>query len=141
MKSLVAYFSAGGKTAGIAKMMAQVTGSDLFEIRPAQPYTAGDLDRDDPRSRYNRERAEDLDVPMADAAVDLAAYDLVFLGFPLWHGAAPNIIRTFCKAYDWTGRNVALFTASGGDIEAAAEKLREHMKGANIVHTQGMPGG
>ena len=69
-------------------------------------------------------------------------YELIFLGFPIWYECAPNIINTFCKAYDWTGKSVALFATSGGSEMGETEaKLMPFMPGAKIVHTQVMPGG
>ena len=141
MKSLVAYFSAGGTTAKLAQKMAHMTGSDLFEIVPEQPYTAEDLDWTNPEARCNREFKEDLDVPVAGTVENLGQYDLIFIGFPIWYYRAPNIINTFCKAYDWNGKSVALFATSGGsDIGETAEKLMPFMKGARIVHAEVMNG-
>ena len=139
MKSLVAYFSAGGTTAKLANMIADMTGSDLFEIVPEQPYTAEDLDWTDPGSRCSREHETGADVPVAGSVKDLAGYDLIFLGFPIWYYRAPNIIATFCKGYDWTGKSVALFATSGGSgMGDTAEALLPYMKGAQIVHAQVM---
>ena len=57
-------------------------------------------------------------------------YDTVFLGFPIWYYGAPNVINTFCKAYDWTGKKLFLFATSGGSgIGKTAEKLRPFLKG------------
>ena len=50
-KKLVAYFSASGVTAKMAKALAEVTGADLFEIQPAVPYTNADLDKINKKSR------------------------------------------------------------------------------------------
>lgn|GEM_PF-410141 len=139
MKTIVAYFSAGGTTANLARKFAETTGSDLFEIVPEQPYSAEDLDWTDPEARCNREFNAGEDVPVVGRIENLADYDLIFLGFPIWYERAPNIVRTFCQGYDWTGRNVALFATSGGsDIGDAAEQLRPFMPGANIVHAQVM---
>ena len=141
MKSLVVYFSASGKTANLAKKIAHMTGSDLFEIVPEQPYTAEDLDWRDPQARCNLEFKGDKDVPVASSIENLAQYDMIYLGFPIWYYRAPNIVNTFCKAYDWTGKSVALFATSGGSgIGETAEKLKPYMKGASIVHAQVMSG-
>lgn len=139
MKSLVAYFSAEGTTASLAKMIADMTGSDLFEIVPETPYTAADLDWTDPASRCSREHESGADVPVRGRIKKLADYELIFLGFPIWYERAPNVIATFCKGYDWTGRSVALFATSGGSgMGGAEESLRPHLKGARIVHAQVM---
>ena len=142
MKSLVAFFSAGGTTASLAEKIAGMTGSDLFEIVPEQPYTPEDLDWNDPEARCNREFRTGEDVPVSGRIGSLDEYELIFLGFPIWYHGAPNIINTFCKAYDWTGKSVALFATSGGsDIGETETKLMPFMQGAKIVHTQVMPGG
>ena len=139
MKTLVAFFSAGGTTAKLAKKIAHMTGAELFEIVPEQPYTAEDLDWTDPQARCNQEYNGDLDVPVAGAVKDLEDYDMIFLGFPIWYHRAPNIINTFCKGYDWTGKSVALFATSGGSgIGDTAEKLMPYIKGAVIVNAQVM---
>lgn len=139
MKTLVAYFSASGTTAKLAAKIAHMTGSDLFEIIPEQPYTKEDLDWRDPRARCNREHKEGLDVPVATSIESLDKYDMIYLGFPIWYDCAPNIVNTFCKAYDWSGKHVAIFATSGGsEMGETAKKLLPYMKGASIVHEQVM---
>ena len=141
MKTLVAYFSAGGTTRNLALKMAHMTGSDIFEIKPEPPYTEKDLNWRKHRARCNQEHLKNLDVPVVGAVENLDQYDMIFLGFPIWYECAPNIINTFCKGYDWTGKTVALFATSGGSgIGKTVEKLQPYMKGASIVHTQVMHG-
>ena len=130
MKILTAYFSAEGTTAALAKALAEVTGSDLFEIRPVQPYTKADIKWTNPLARCNREKAGKKDVPYEGKVENWESYDMVFLGFPIWYWAAPNIIETFVKSYDFSGKKVALFATSGGsDIAKAPGKLQPLMKG------------
>ena len=130
MKPLIAYFSAEGTTAQCAGILAQITCADVFEIRPEQPYTEADLKWTNPLARCNREKLGKKDVPVAGTVENWEQYDLVYLGFPIWYYAAPNIVNTFCKAYDWTGKRVVLFATSGGsEIGKTEEKLRPYMKG------------
>ena len=130
MKALIAYFSAEGTTAQCAGILAQITCADVFEIRPEQPYTEADLKWTNPLARCNREKIGKKDVPVAGAVENWEQYDLVYLGFPIWYYAAPNIVNTFCKAYDWTGKRGVLFAPSGGsEIGKTEEKLRPYMKG------------
>ena len=71
---------------------------------------------------------------MADTVPDFEKYGLVFLGFPIWYGAAPNVVNTFCKGYDWTGKRVAAFATSGGSgIGKTAEKLRPYVQGGTVA--------
>ena len=130
MKTLTAYFSASGYTASLAKRVAEAAGGDLFEIKPVKPYTDADLKWTNPLARCNREKIGKKDVPIADRVANFDEYDMVLIGFPVWYYAAPNIIETFVKSYDFSGKKVALFATSGGsDITKAPAKLQPLMKG------------
>ena len=138
MSKLVAYFSAeAGRTAKAAKALAQKTGADLFEIRPEKPYSPSDLMYMNPLARCNREKIGKKDVPVAEKVKDWDSYDTIYLGFPIWYYGAPNVIQTFCKGYDWTGKQVYLFATSGGSgIGKTQEKLEPYMKGAMIKNAR-----
>ena len=135
MKSIVIYFSAEtGKTRNIAKSLAEQTKSDLFEIVPEKPYTEADLRWTNPLARCNREKIGRKDVPIAGRIEEWESYDTIYLGFPIWYYGAPNVINSFCKEYDWTGKKVYLFSTSGGSgIGKTAVKLEPFMKGVEIV--------
>ncbi len=135
MKTLVAYFSAEhGRTAGLAEALAEITGADLFEIRPEQIYTKADLKYMNPLARCNREWIGKKDVPVRDRVEDLDQYDMVLIGFPIWYAVAPNVINTFCRGYDFTGKKVALFATSGGSgIGKTKEKLQPYVNGTEII--------
>ena len=125
MKILTAYFSAGGVTAKLAKDLAAAAGADLFEIRPVEPYTDADIRWTNPVARCNKEKFGKKDVPIAERVADWDQYELVLIGFPIWYFAAPNIIETFVKSYDFSGKKVALFATSGGsDITKAPARLQ-----------------
>ena len=114
-KKLVAYFSASGETAKLAKTIAGVVDGDLFEIVPAVPYTAADLDWMDKGSRSTTEMNDDNSRPaIAGKVADMAQYDTVFVGFPIWWYQAPRIIETFLESYDFAGKTVIPFATSGG---------------------------
>ena len=86
-----------------------------------------------PLARCNKEKIGRKNVPIADRVEDFDEYDLVLIGFPVWYYAAPNIIETFVKSYDFSGKKVALFATSGGsDITKAPGKLQPLMKGEII---------
>lgn len=123
-KTLVAYFSASGTTARVAKNLAQVAGADLYEIKPAVPYTKDDLNWMDKKSRSSVEMNDKSSRPeLADKDADIAAYDAVLLGFPIWWYAAPTIVKSFLESYDFFGKKIVLFATSGGSGfgNAAAE--------------------
>ena len=130
MKTLVAYFSASGNTASLAKRVAEAAKADLFEIKPVEPYTDADLKWTNPLARCNKEKIGKKDVPIAERVQNFDEYELVLIGFPVWYYTAPNIIETFVKSYDFSGKKVALFATSGGsDITKAPAKLQPLMKG------------
>ena len=134
MKTLVAYFSAQGTTAALARELAAKTGADLFEIVPREPYSAADITWTNPLARCNREKIGKKDVPVAGTVADWESYDRVYLGFPIWYYGAPNVINTFCKGYDWQGKQVVIFATSGGSgIGRTAEKLQPYVSGAQIL--------
>ena len=115
MKALVAYFSASGQTAKLAKTIAGVTGGDLFEIAPETAYTAADLDWMDKKSRSTIEMNDPKSRPaIAGKVADMVQYDTVFVGFPIWWYQAPRIIETFLESYDFSGKTVVTFATSGG---------------------------
>lgn len=114
-KKLVAYFSASGVTAKMAKALAEVTGADLFEIQPVVPYTNADLDWMNKKSRSSVEMSDPASRPeIGNKVPDMDQYDTVFVGFPIWWYVAPTIINTFLETYDFSGKRVILFATSGG---------------------------
>ena len=114
-KTLVAYFSASGTTAGVAKDLASAIGADLYRIQPAVPYTQADLNWMNKKSRSSIEMNDKSSRPeLSDADADVAAYDTIYLGFPIWWYVAPTIINTFLESYDFSGKKIVLFATSGG---------------------------
>lgn len=134
-KKLVAYFSAGGNTAALAKKLAAAAGADLFEIEPAVRYTAQDLDWMNKQSRSSLEMSDHSSRPaIAGTKSDLAEYDTVYVGFPIWWYIAPTIINTFLESGDFSGKRVILFATSGGSgFGKAADNLRGSAVGAEII--------
>lgn len=132
--SIIIYFSAEGTTKRVAEELAAHTGADLFEIVPEKPYTAADLKWTNPLARCNREKFGKKDVPVSSRIAEFDRYDEVSIGFPIWYGAAPNVVNTFCKGYNWSGKKVWIFATSGGSgIGKTAEKLQPYIKGAEIT--------
>lgn len=135
MNTLVAYFSATGTTAKAAKVLAKAAGSDLYEIKPAIPYTSADLNWMDKGSRSSVEMNDKQSRPaLADTDAPIAGHDVIFLGFPIWWYVAPTIINTFLESYDFTGKTIVLFATSGGSgLGKSAAGLRPSAPGARIV--------
>ncbi len=112
---LVAYFSASGVTARLAKTLVEVTGGELYEIRPVSPYTSADLNWNNKNSRSSVEMNNKASRPAIAAPVaHMEQYDIVFVGFPIWWYEAPRIIQTFLESYDLSGKIVVPFATSGG---------------------------
>ncbi|BFK87320.1 flavodoxin [Pseudoflavonifractor gallinarum] len=135
MNALVAYFSATGTTAKAAKALANAVGGDLYEIKPAVPYTNADLNWMDKGSRSSVEMKDAHSRPaLADTDAPVAGHDVIFLGFPVWWYVAPTILNTFLEAYDFTGKTIVLFATSGGSgLGKSAAGLRPSAPGAKIV--------
>ena len=115
VKILVAYFSATGTTAEAAAKLARVTGGELFAVTPRQAYTAADLDWHDKQSRSSVEMNDEKARPaLKTKKTDMAAYDVVFIGYPIWWGVAPTVVNTFLECYDFSGKTIVLFATSGG---------------------------
>ena len=134
-KQLVAYFSASGVTARVAKDLANAAGADLYEIKPAVPYTKADLNWMDKQSRSSVEMRDHTSRPaLADIDANIAAYDTVYIGFPIWWYIAPTIINTFLEAYDFSGKRIVLFATSGGSgFGKAVQSLQPSAPGAQII--------
>ena len=113
-KILVAYFSATGTTARVAKKLAEGLGADLFEIRPETPYTRQDLDWHDKTSRSSVEMNDPGSRPAIAAKVEnMDQYDTIFVGFPIWWYRSPTIISTFLESHDFSGKTIVPFATSG----------------------------
>ena len=131
-KKLVAYFSASGITKKAAEKLAKEQGADLFEIRPVQPYTDADLNWNNSQSRSSVEMKDSSSrVEIAARVPDMAGYDEIFLGFPIWWGVAPHIINSFLEDYDLTGKTITPFATSGGSgYGRSNEELKPSAPGA-----------
>lgn len=113
-KTLIAYFSASGNTAKLAKTFAEVLDSSLYEIKPAEKYTSADLNWNDRNSRSTIEMNDKSSRPAIDGKLDNIEQDNIVLLFPIWWYEAPRIIQTFLESYDFSGKTIVLVCTSGG---------------------------
>lgn len=112
-KKLVCYFSATGRTRAVAEQIARETGAELFEIVPQRPYTSQDLDYRAKDSRCVKEHNDRSMRPAIAKKCDkLKDADIVFVGYPIWWGEAPNIILTFFETNDLAGKRIIPFCTS-----------------------------
>ncbi|OKZ02102.1 MAG: flavodoxin [Bacteroides sp. CAG:1060_57_27] len=125
-KALVVYFSATGTTAKAARTIAEVTGGTLYEIVPQQAYSSDDLDWNDRQSRSSVEMNDPQARPaLKDAEPDVAACDVIFIGYPVWWDQAPRIINTFIESHDLNGKTLVPFATSGGSgITGSVRELK-----------------
>lgn len=134
-KVLVAYFSASGVTAGLAKKLAQEIQADLFEIEPEAPYTDADLDWRNQSSRSSLEMKDpDCRPAIKNQVNDIGQYELIFVGFPVWWYREPSIIDTFMEAYAFAGQTVVPFATSGGSsIGNAGANMQKLAPNAKVL--------
>ena len=132
-KILIAYFSASGITARVAKEMANAVGAEQYEICPEQPYTLEDLDWRDKKSRSTVEMRDPSCRPaIAKPVCDIRQSDTILIGFPIWWYVEPRIVDTFLESYDFSGKTLIPFATSGGSgIEKAEKSLKEHCPDAS----------
>ena len=137
-KVLVAYFSASGVTRKAAEEIAKAEQAELFEILPEAPYTAEDLDWTNKQYRSTLEM-QDLGCrpPVVGQVENMAQYDVVFLGFPIWWGREPSVIDTFLDAHDFAGKTIMPFCTSGGSGIGETAKRMQEIVGASAVVKEG----
>ncbi|WP_455683894.1 flavodoxin [Thomasclavelia sp.] len=134
-KTLVAYFSASGVTARLANTLKAAVDGDLYEIKPATPYTGADLNWNNNKSRSSVEMNDKTSRPaIAEPVADMSQYDTVFVGFPIWWYEAPRIVQTFLESYDLSGKTVVPFATSGGSgIGKTSDILQKSCPAAKML--------
>lgn len=134
-KRLIAYFSASGITAKLAKNLSDAVGADVFEIIPKIPYTEADLDWHNPNSRSSIEMKDLSSRPeIAAKCNNMDEYDTIYVGFPIWWYVAPTIINTFLEQYDLTGKTIIPFATSGSSgMGKTNEMLLPSCKNARLL--------
>lgn len=131
-KTLVVYFSATGNTERVAKVIAETTGGELFQLEPVEPYTDEDLNYNDENSRVSQEYADESlrDVELvADTVDDWQDVDTVYIGYPVWWGIAAWPVNTFVEANDFTGKTVIPFCTSASSGLGESGELLEELAG------------
>jgi flavodoxin len=136
-KVLIAYFSASGVTKSAALNLSKKLGTNVFEIKPEIPYTKEDLNWNNKQSRSSVEMTDQTSRPeFVTKELDLASYDEILIGFPVWWYVAPTIINTFLEYYDFTGKTVRVFATSGGSgIENCEKNLQKQY--SSLIWKQG----
>lgn len=138
IKIAVVYFSATGNTKMIAEYIAEEFNTDTYQIIPEQEYTSEDLDWTDSNSRASVEHnSPDFRPEIAGELPDLSSYDTIFIGYPIWWGEAPNIVKGFVENVDFSDKTVIPFcTSASSDIGSSGENLAELTEGATWLEGQ-----
>ena len=140
-KAMVAYFSASGVTKRAAETLAKAAQADLFEIAPVHPYTRADLNWMDKKSRSTVEMNDRSCRPAIVKAPDVALYDVIFVGFPVWWYREPSIIDTFLESADFTGKTLIPFCTSGGSgLGESTDNFRALAPGAKVLEGKRLTG-
>ena len=119
-----------GNTMILAEMIAEKTGSDLFEIKPAQKYAADyDTCIDVAKKELNANAR-----PAILEDKDISEYDTIFLGYPIWWGDLPMCVYTFIEAHEWNGKKIYPFcTHEGSGIGRTEKNIENAAKGCKVM--------
>ena len=145
MDTLIAYYSragenyfggaykriAVGNTEKVAKMIAEITGGELFKIEQAQPYSEDyqTCIAEARRDLQAHARPEVLSLPD-----NLDQYDEIYLGYPNYWGTMPMAVYTFLESYDLTGKTIRPFcTHEGSGLSGTENDIRRAVKGAVVA--------
>ncbi|WP_435635513.1 flavodoxin [Pseudomonas solani] len=137
-RTLVAYFSRSGNTRVVAGLIHRGLGADLFEIRPATPYPEDYLQTVE---QARKERDSGFEPSLRSNVSDMAAYDTLFLGFPIWGETTPPVVRAFLSAHDLAGKTIVPFNTHGGyGLGNSLSVLRSHAPKAKLLEGLVMEG-
>ena len=120
-KVAIVYFSATGTTKTVAEYIKDVANADIFEIIPKQKYTSDDLNWNNSNSRSTKEQNDKNARPEIANNIDISAYDVIFIGYPIWWGDTPRIIQTFMESHELNGKTMIPFCTSGGSGISGSE--------------------
>lgn len=110
-KVLIAFFSWGGNTKGIAEEIQSQTGADLFEIELVHPYSN---DYNTVLDEAQRDQNAQARPEIKNHVENMEQYDVVFLGYPNWWASIPMPIASFLEEYDFSGKTIIPFCSHGG---------------------------
>ena len=130
-KILVVYFSHTGNTEKVAQLIQSKTGADIFKIETATPYPSVYRETTE---LAKQEKADNTRPALKNKVENMAQYDVVFVGYPIWWYTAPMAVATFADSYDFSGKTVITFCTSGGSpISESTPDINKWFKGANVI--------
>lgn len=135
-KVLVLYYSQTSNTKTVAQEIATKTGADIEEIVPVTPY---DGDFQATIQRCMQEREKGITPELKPIAADLAKYDVIFLGYPVWFGTFAPPVGAFLDQVDLSGKKVVPFCTFGsGGLDSSVKNLAEKQPNAEILPGYGV---
>ena len=125
-KKLVLYYSETGSTKTVAEELQKQLGADIESIEAVNPYSGN--------FQETMQRAQrDKEPEIKPLKADLKAYDVIYLGYPIWWGTTPMIINTFLESYDFSGKTVIPYATSGGTgIDQSIQDIRNEIPSADV---------
>lgn len=110
-KILIAYFSWGGNTKGVAEEIQRQTGADLFEITMVNPYSS---DYNTVLDEAQRDQNAQARPELATHIDNMDEYDIIMIGYPNWWASIPMPVASFLEEYDFSGKTILPFCSHGG---------------------------
>lgn len=140
---LIAYFSWGGNTQGIAEEIQRQTGADIFELTLVNPYST---DYNTVLDEAQRDQNQQARPELAAHVENMEQYDTILLGYPNWWASIPMPVATFLEEYDFAGKTIVPFCSHGGGrfgqiLTAIAKLAPDSLMGEGLsVHYSGGSG-
>ena len=137
MKKLVLYFSVYGTAKAVAEEIARQTGADIAEIVPAVPYDSN-RDNYDALAKLAKKEHDENARPAIKNSLNIADYDQIFIGYPMWWYTFPMIIYTLFDEYDFLGKTIIPFNTHMGSRDGGTYKTIAELE-PNATVLKGLP--
>lgn len=133
-KILIVYFSQTGTTKKVSTYMNELLAADLLELKPIIPYTEDDIEYFT-NGRADREQQDkNARVMISNLPDSIDQYDIILLGYPIWHGEAPRIINTFIESFDFSNKTIIPYcTSHSSSFGSSDTYLKESANQANWI--------
>ncbi len=130
-KVLVVYYSLSGHTKNIALQIAQKTGADIYEIKTKEEYTSPSVYIESKKQLMQKKYPA-----LKGFLPDLSAYDVVFVGGPVWWYTMAPALYSFLKAVDFKGKRVASFSTQGSNYGSFFEDFQKTAQNAKFLKSE-----
>lgn len=134
---LIVFYSYSGTTKRVADKLQQITGGDLYEVKPAKAYSE---DSNVATARLMLERSTHNMPELAGNLPDISGYDTILIGTPVWNTDVSNPIMSYMEKNDFSGKTVAPFWTSAGSDENTASSFGKLAGSATYKEGLGLTG-